>query len=173
MVVKEYRKPDPLRKMIASSVRFLLISLLWLIAGSLPASVARAPGETALAGGTLQKPAEADEQPLPKEVMGFQGKVTGTVVAVDGAKSVMTMKVVKAEPHPASNRAPKPEALHGMTITVTPLDVRPKEGPAVPEAKAAAYIAGAMAGDAVTIDVRSSSKGVVFRLLRVPTAGKK
>jgi hypothetical protein len=154
--------------MIASCLRILLLSPLSLNAGQLSGR-----GAFASANEFPRLLGAPEERPLPKEVMGFHGKVTGTVVSVDGAKAVMTVKVVKAEAHPMNNRAPKPEALNGMTIIITPLEVKPKTGPAVPDAKVAAYIAGTLAGDSVSLDVRTSSKGVLFRLLKVPAAGKK
>ncbi len=118
-------------------------------------------------------PAAAQEGTLPAEVQGFQGKVKGSVVSMDAAKAEMQVKVVKAEPHAGNNKAPKPDALKGMTIVVTAPEARPDNGPAVPEEKAAAYIRGARPGDAVILEVRTSSKGVVFRLLKVPVAAKK
>lgn len=119
------------------------------------------------------KPAKSTEAKLPADVLGFEGKVTGTVESVDLEKATLKIKVTKAEAHAEKNKAPKPEALAGMTITVTPLDQKEKDGTPKVDAKAVAYIKGALAGDAVTLDLRSSSKGVVFRLLKVPSAGGK
>jgi len=150
--------------MTASSARLILICCSLLAGSRLPLA---GQGHAPAAAGA------AKEESLPAEIMGFQGKVTGTVVAVDAAKAMMTVKVAKAEAHAANNKAPKPEALQGRTITVTTLTVRQGNGPEVPEEKAAAYIKGARAGDAVTVEVRTSSKGVVFRLLKVPTAAKR
>jgi hypothetical protein len=106
-------------------------------------------------------------------VLNFSGKVTGRVVSVDLEKSEMNVKVTAADADPAKNKAPKPGALAGMTITVTPLQVKKDDGSTVLEPAATAYIKGAKAGDSVTIPVRASSKGVVFRLLKVPSAAAK
>ena len=106
---------------------------------------------------------------LPEGVLNFYGKVTGTVEAVD-AKGFIKVKVTRAEADPEKNKASKPEALAGMTITVTPLAKTGEGDKAELDPAALAYINGAKAGDQVTLNVRASSKGVVFRLLKVPTA---
>ncbi len=117
-----------------------------------------------------QVPGDARTVPsLPEDVLNFYGKVTGTVEAVD-AEGSMKVKVSKAEADAAKNKAPKPESLVGMTIIVTPLAKKGEADKAVVDAAALAYVKGSKVGDPVTLDVRASSKGVVFRLLRVPTA---
>lgn len=116
---------------------------------------------------------ESKKGSLPADVLGFQGKITGTVDSVDAEKGVLKVKVTKAEADAKKNKAPKPESLVGMTILITPLEQTDKEGKTTSDAAGAAYIKGAAAGDAVTLPVRASSKGEVFRLLKVPTAGGK
>ncbi len=106
---------------------------------------------------------------LPEGVLNFYGKVTGTVEAVD-AQGYMKVKVSKAEADAAKNKATKPESLVGMTIVVTPLAKKGEGAESVLDAAALAYVKGSRVGDPVTLDVRASSKGVVFRLLKVPTA---
>lgn len=103
----------------------------------------------------------------------FYGRVTGLVAAVDMEKSEFSIKVSAAVPDALKNKATRPAALQGMTITVTPLERKDATGGKSLDAGAAAYIRGAKPGSEVTIDVRASSKGVVFRLLQVPApAGK-
>ena len=110
---------------------------------------------------------------LPPDVMNFSGKVTGTVESVDPAKYELKVKVTSATADPAKNKAPKPETLAGMSIIVTPLG-KPKDDDTVEaDAASVAYIKGAKPGDPVTLDVRASSKGVVFRLLKVPVSAVK
>ena len=115
---------------------------------------------------------DSKEGSLPKEVRGFQGSVTGIVQAVDLTAVTLKIKVTKAEPDATKNKATKPEALAGMSITVTPLG-KDVDGKSVLDEKASDYIKGTKSGDPMTIAVRTSSKGVVFRLLKVPSAGTK
>ena len=110
---------------------------------------------------------------LPEGVLNFYGKVTGTVESVDAEKGSFKVKVTKAEANPEKNKATEPESLAGMIIQVTPLAKQGEEDKAVLDPGAVAYIKGAKTGDAVTLDVRASSKGVVFRLLKVPAAATK
>ena len=112
------------------------------------------------------------EGSLPKEVRGFYGSVTGTVEAVDATAVTLKIKVTKAEADATKNKAPKPDALAGMSITITPL-AKEVDGKSVLDEKASAYIKGSVTGDPLTLSVRASSKGVVFRLLKVPSAGTK
>jgi len=155
--------------------------LLW----SAPSLVAGAEDARAAAGDKKAEPAKEEGKApagsapkklgpsLPADVLNFYGKITGTVDSVDLAKSELKVKVASATADPAKNKAPKPEALSGMTITVTPLAKKPGDDAGVLDEASVAYIKGAKAGDAVTLDVRASSKGVVFRLLKVPvSAGK-
>jgi hypothetical protein len=128
--------------------------------------------------GETKPPAKAapkkDGPSLPVDVLNFHGKVTGTVESVDTAKHELRVKVASAAANPEKNKAPKPEALSGMTITVTPLEKRKaSDSAAEPDEAAVAYFKGAKPGDVVTLDVRASSKGVVFRLLKVPVSGGK
>lgn len=116
-------------------------------------------------------PATAEEA-LPAGILNFFGKVTGTVEAVDPAKSELRVKVSSAVADPEKNKALKPESLAGMTVTITPL-AKPKDGVQVNDEASVAFIRGARVGDPVTLDVRASSKGVVFRLLKVPVSGGK
>ena len=111
-----------------------------------------------------------EEASLPADVQNFYGEVTGTVASVDAAKSELSVKISKAVGDPARNKAPKPEALAGMTIAVTPLLKKSADGKQALDEASVAYIKGAKAGDPVTISVRASSKGVVFRLLKVPAS---
>jgi hypothetical protein len=133
--------------------------------------------QTAAAGGgaSTTTPAAAGEKEatLPKGVMGFHGSVSGTVESVDTTGVTLKVKVTKAEADASKSKAPNPESLIGMTIIVTPLEVRDKEGKTVLDEKASAYIKGTKSGDQVTLAVRTSGKGVVFRLRRVPSAGGK
>ncbi len=110
---------------------------------------------------------------LPEGVLNFYGKVTGTVESVEAEKGYFKVKVTKAEASAEKNKATKPESLAGMTIYVTPLAKKGEGDNVVPDPEAMAYIKGAKAGDAVTLEVRASSKGVVFRLLKVPAAATK
>ena len=113
------------------------------------------------------------EAALPADVLNYYGKISGTVESVDAAKSEMKVKVSTATADAAKNKAPKPETLAGMVITVTPLEKKDKDGKKSLDAASVAFIGGAKAGDPVTLDVRASSKGVVFRLLKVPSAAGK
>lgn len=138
-----------------------------LLLATLPAgTIAAEPDAPPAAGGRK-------DGSLPKDVMGFYGSVTGTVEAVDAEAVTFKVKVTKAVGDASKNKAPKPEALTGMIIVVTPLAAKDKEGKSVLDEKASAYIKGAKSGDPVTLAVRASSKGVVFRLLKVPSAGGK
>lgn len=120
------------------------------------------------------KPAEAPAAgSLPKDVLEFYGKVTGTVETADAGGKQITVKVKEATADAEKNKAPKPEALKGMTITVTPLEKKQKDGSKSLDAPAVAWMKGAKAGDSVTISIRASSKGEVFRLLTVPAAAPK
>lgn len=110
---------------------------------------------------------------LPEGVLNFYGKVTGTVESVETEKGYLKVKVTSAQADAEKNKATKPASLAGMTIYVTPLAKRGEGDKAIPDEAALAYIKGAKAGDPVTLDVRASSKGVVFRLLKVPTAAAK
>lgn len=110
---------------------------------------------------------------LPEGVLNFYGKVTGTVESVDAEKGSFKVKVTTAEANAEKNKAAKPESLTGMTIEVTPLAKSGEDDKVVLDPEAVAYIKGAKAGDAVTLNVRASSKGVVFRLLKVPAAATK
>ena len=149
-------------------IRFTLTALTVCL---LPVAV-RADEKTPAPAAEPGKEAPKDAASLPADVQNFYGKVTGTVVSVDLGKSEMKVKVTSAEADAEKNKAPKPAALAGMTIVVTPLAVKKDDTVALDEA-AVAYIKGAKAGDAVTIPVRASSKGVVFRLLKVPSAAGK
>lgn len=135
---------------------------------SLSLSVSAAAPE----GGAPVSPPAA-EAGLPGGVRNFYGRVTGLVAAVDAEKSEFSIKVSAAVPDALKNKATRPEVLQGMTITVTPLERKDAKGGKSLDAGAAAYIRGAKPGSEVTMDVRASSKGVVFRLLQVPApAGK-
>jgi hypothetical protein len=134
-------------------------------------SVRSAADDKPAAAPSKATPPEAGS--LPADVLLFHGTVTATVVSVDAEKTEMKVKVTSAAPDPAKNKAPKPEALAGMTITVTPLQVKKSDGKSVLDEAGSAYIKGARPGDPVTIPVRASSKGVVFRLLKVPSAAGK
>jgi hypothetical protein len=112
------------------------------------------------------------EGSLPPEVQNFHGQVSGTVASVDLAKSGMKVKVTKVTADTAKSKAPKPEALTGTTINVTPLLKKGEDGKDGLDPVSVAYIKGAKPGDAVTISVRASSKGVDFRLLKVPNSGR-
>ena len=109
---------------------------------------------------------------MSADILGFYGTVTGTVESVDSNEITMKVKVSKAEPDAAKNKAPKPEAMPGQTITITPL-AKKTDGKSVLDEKASGYIKGAKTGDPVTLAVRASREGVVFRLLKVPSAGSK
>lgn len=124
-------------------------------------------------GDEKSHPAAATEAKLPEGVLNFYGRITGTVESVDGGKGEMKVKVGTAVPDAAKNKATKPEALVGMVITVTPLEKKDAAGKKALDATSVAYIKGAHAGDAVALAVRASSKGVVFRLLKVPAAAEK
>ncbi|HEX2747664.1 MAG TPA: hypothetical protein VHM91_06680 [Verrucomicrobiales bacterium] len=123
------------------------------------------PGSDAKKG----EPAK-EEASLPADVQNFYGQVTGTVASVDAAKSEFSVKITKVAADSAKSKAPRPESLAGMTITVTPLLKKNAEGKQALDEASVAYIKGAKSGDPVTISVRASSKGVVFRLLKVPTS---
>jgi hypothetical protein len=127
--------------------------------------------EKPAAGGAAKAEPARGESTLPVDVQNFYGQVTATVVSVDLAKAEMKVKVVSAKAEPEKNKAPKPDALTGMTINVTPLLKKGAGGKDALDETSVAYIKGAKAGDSVTISVRASSKGVDFRLLKVPTAG--
>jgi hypothetical protein len=128
--------------------------------------------EKPAAGGTDKKAEPAKgESALPADVQNFYGQVTATVVSVDLAKAEMKVKVVSAKAEPDKSKAPKPDALTGMTINVTPLLKKGTNDKDALDENSVAYIKGAKAGDSVTISVRASSKSVDFRLLKVPTAG--
>jgi hypothetical protein len=121
-----------------------------------------------------EKAPEAPAGPqLPKEVLDFQGRITGTVESVKSDGREMKVKVSSASADAEKNRAAKPEALSGMSITVTPLEKRQPDKSVKIDEAAVAWIKGAKAGDAVQLEVRASSKGVVFRLLKVPGAAGK
>ena len=113
------------------------------------------------------------EGSLPKDVLGFYGSITGTVETVDTSEVTLKVKITKAEPDAVKNKAPKPETLEGMSIVITPVEKKDDEGKTVLDEKASGYIKGAKSGDPVTLAVRASSKGEVFRLLKVPSAGTK
>ena len=124
-------------------------------------------------------PAKADPEKsktapsLPEGVLNFYGKVTGTVESVEAEKGILKVKVTSAQADAEKNKATMPESLAGMSIQVTPLAKKGEDDKAIPDEAALAYIKGAKAGDPVTLDVRASSKGVVFRLLKIPTAAAK
>ncbi len=124
-------------------------------------------------------PAKADPEKaktapsLPEGVLNFYGKVTGTVESVEAGKGILKVKVTSALADAEKNKATMPESLAGMTIQVTPLAKKGQGDKAIVDEAAAAYIKGTKAGDPVTLDVRASSKGVVFRLLKVPTSAAK
>ena len=152
-------------------IRALLSAALLALAVALPASAQDSDNDkekkTDPAKEDSAKPKLAPS--LPQGVLNFYGKVTGTVETVD-AHGYIKVKVTKAEADPEKNKATKPESLAGMSIIVTPLAKAGEGDKAVLDPAALAYIKGAKIGDPVTIDVRASSKGVVFRLLKVPTA---
>ena len=124
------------------------------------------------------KPAAGDPPAVPEadkmspDIRGFYGVITGTVESVNQSEISMKIKVTKAEPDAAKNKAPKPESMPGQSITVTPL-AKQTDGKSVLDEKASGYIKGAKSGDPVTLAVRASREGVVFRLLKVPSAGSK
>lgn len=150
-------------------IRYFLTALIICLAAIAPSRAEDAPAPD---GDKKTKPAEK-EATLPAEVLNYYGKVTGTVASVDTAGSEIRVKVTSAQPDAAKNKAPKPNSLTGMTITVTPLQTKKDDGTTGLDPASVEYIKGAKAGDAVTLDVRASSKGVVFRLLKVPAAAVK
>lgn len=152
--------------MIRLLIAALLLSTLPVIAGDAKSADAgqNEPEKEA------PKPADPT---LPADVLGFYGTVSGTVEKVDAGNATLTVKVASAVADAEKNKAPKPEALAGLTITVTPLNAKGKDDKTVLDEKAVAYIKGAIAGDSVTLAVRASTKGDVFRLLKVPAAGGK
>lgn len=103
----------------------------------------------------------------------FFGKVTGTVESLDNEGKQLKIKVTEATANSEKNKAPKPETLRGMTITITPLEKKQKDGTKKLDAAVLEWMKGAETGDSVTISIRASSKGEVFRLLSVPTAAPK
>ncbi len=120
------------------------------------------------------KPAKAPSAgSLPKDVLMFFGKVTGTVESLDNEGKQLKIKVTEATANSEKNKAPKPETLRGMTITITPLEKKQKDGTKKLDAAVLEWMKGAETGDSVTISIRASSKGEVFRLLSVPTAAPK
>jgi hypothetical protein len=133
-------------------------------------SAPEAPASDAKSTTEPGKGAAAGEGKLPADVQNFHGKITGTVGSVDTKAATLKVKVISVEADAGKNKAPKPGALAGMTITVTPLQKNNEAGDETLDEAAVAYIKGARTGDAVTLDVRASSKGVVFRLLKVPSA---
>ena len=121
-----------------------------------------------------EKPAaEAAEPTLPKDVLDFYGKITATVESVDAEGKEMKVKVTEVSADAEKNKAPKPETLSGMSITVTPLEKKQKDGSKKLDAATVEWMKGAKVGDTVKVSVRASSKGVVFRLLTVPGAAGK
>ncbi|HWB05730.1 MAG TPA: hypothetical protein VG796_22105 [Verrucomicrobiales bacterium] len=110
------------------------------------------------------------EASLPADTRSFYGEVTGTVASVDTTKSELSVKVASTKADSARNKAPKPEALAGQMITITPLLKKGADGKEALDAASVSYIKGAKTGDSITVSVRASSKGVVFRLLKVPTS---
>jgi hypothetical protein len=148
--------------MIRPAIPALLLSLATAV--SLPAQ------DKPAAGGAKKSEPAKGEASLPPDVRSFYGQVTGTVASVDTAKSEMTVKVTKATADSTKSKAPKPDALAGMTIVVTPLLKKSADGKESLDEASVAYIKGAKPGDPVTVSVRASSKGVVFRLLKVPTS---
>ncbi len=54
------------------------------------------------------KPAKSTEAKLPADVLGFEGKVTGTVESVDLEKATLKVKVTKAWPMRKRTRLPSP-----------------------------------------------------------------
>lgn len=114
----------------------------------------------------------SDEDLLPEDVRGFYGSVTATVESVDTTEITMKIKVITATPDASKNKAPNPESLAGMSITVTPLP-KEKDGKSILDEKGSGYIKGAKSGDPVTLSIRAATKGDVFRLLKVPSAGSK
>jgi|GEM_PF-5270670 len=162
--------------------RFIVSAILFSCASTVVMNAQDAP---AAAGNQKAEPAKGDDKEpakdapkkegpsLPADVLNFYGKVTGTVESVDASKYELKVKVASAEADSEKNKAPKPEALAGMTITVTPLAKKQDDDTVKVDEASVAYIKGAKAGDAVTLNVRASSKGVVFRLLKVPAAAAK
>ena len=152
-------------------IRSLLTATLLLAAAAIPAGAQDSEKDTEKKTEPA-KEASGDSKTvptLPEGVLNFYGKVTGTVEAVD-AQGYMKVKVSKSEADAAKNKATKPESLVGMTIILTPLAKKGEGDKAVVDAAALAYVKGSKVGDPVTLDVRASSKGSVFRLLKVPTA---
>jgi hypothetical protein len=147
-------------------IRRALTALLLSLTTPLPS-----PAQDKPAAGDVKKSAPAKaEDSLPADILGFYGQVTGTVASVDTTKSEMKVKVATTKADPAKSKAPKPEALAGMTINVTPLLKKGTDGKESLDEASVAYIKSAKTGDSVTISVRASSKGVDFRLLKVPTS---
>ena len=142
-----------------------------LFAFMMPCAADEKPATPAAAA---EKPAgESAEPTLPKDVLDFYGKITGTVESVDVEGKVLKLKVTEVSADAEKNKAPKPETLNGMSITVTPLEKKQKDGSKKLDAAAVAWMKGAKAGDTVKLSIRASSKGVVFRLLTVPGAAGK
>lgn len=159
--------------MIRPLLSAILLSLAFAVSAHAQAEDAD-KGKGKKTGPAKVEPAKPKTPPsLPEGVLNFYGKVTGTVESVEAEKGYFKVKVTKAEADAEKNKATKPEALAGMTIQVTPLAKKGESDQAVLDEAAVAYIKGAKAGDPVTLDVRASSKGVVFRLLKVPTAAAK
>ena len=105
--------------MLRYSFCLLLALLLPCAADDKPAAPAAAP----------EKPAsEAAEPTLPKDVLDFYGKITATVESVDAEGKELKVKVTEVSADAEKNKAPKPEALTGMSITVTPLEKKQKDG---------------------------------------------
>lgn len=164
-----------MNRFIVSAILFSWASTVVMNAQDTPAAAGDKKAEPAKEEGKEPaKGAPKKEGPsLPADVLNFYGKVTGTVESVDAAKYQLKVKVASAEAEAGKNKAPKPAALAGMTITVTPIAKQKDDDTFEVDEAVLAYIKGAKAGDAVTLNVRASSKGVVFRLLKVPAAAAK
>ncbi len=101
---------------------------------------------------------------LPADVQLFMGEITGIVEKVNSDKLEATVKVTAATAG-EKNKAPKPESLVGMTITITPGGKKGPDGTMVLDDEATAKIKALKAGETATLKVRTSAKGKVFRLL--------
>ncbi len=114
-----------------------------------------------------------DAEGLPEELQEFLGEITGKVVSVDATAVTLRVKVESGKPDAAKNKATKPELIAGRTITITPLLKKGADGKQALDADAVDFIKNVKEGDTVTLPVRASSRGVLFRLLKAPAGGVK